>query len=108
MDKLNNLNWFGHASFYFIDKNGNRIYYVDPFDLKTKSLSNADIIFITHAHYDHFSQSDIQKILTDKTILVATSDVLESISLPRSQKFEVKPNQSYTIKDFSFATIPAY
>ena len=31
---MENIKWFGHASFYFVDKNsGNRIYYVDPFEL---------------------------------------------------------------------------
>ena len=103
-----NLTWFGHASFSFVDENGNKIYYADPFDLKVKKLSPADIIFITHAHSDHFSPSDIAKILKDNTVVVATADVLEKINIPENRKFIVKPNQSYTIKDFSFATIPAY
>lgn len=108
MGSFENVKWFGHASFSFVDENGNRIYYVDPFDLKTKNLEEADIIFITHAHSDHFSPSDITKILKDNTMVVATVDVLEKINLPENRKFTVKPNQSYTIKDFSFATIPAY
>ena len=102
------LTWLGHASFSFVDEKGNRIYYVDPFDLKVKNLKEGDIIFITHAHSDHFSPSDITKILKDSTIVVATADVLEKMDLPRDKKFAVKPYQSYTIKDFSFATIPAY
>lgn len=105
---MENINWFGHASFSFVDENGNRIYYVDPFDLKAQSLEEADIVFITHAHSDHFSPSDITKILKDNTLVVATADVLEKINIQENRKFTVKPNQSYTIKDFSFATIPAY
>ena len=105
---MENINWFGHASFSFVDEKGNKIYYVDPFDLKAKKLEEADIVFITHAHPDHFSQDDIKKILKDSTVIVATADVLERINLPGNNKFSVKPNESYTIKDFSFATIPAY
>ena len=105
---MENIKWFGHASFSFVDENGNRIYYVDPFDLRVKNLEEADIIFITHAHSDHFSPSDIAKILKNNTTVVATVDVLEKMDLTRAQKFTVKPNQSYVIKDFSFATIPAY
>lgn len=108
MKNLDEMKWFGHASFSFVDENGSRIYYVDPFDLKVKKLEAADIIFITHVHSDHFSPSDIAKILKNNTLVVATNDVLEKIDLPRDKKIEVKPNQSYTIKDFSFATIPAY
>ncbi len=105
---MENISWFGHASFSFVDEKGNKIYYVDPFDLKAKNLEEADIVFITHAHSDHFSPSDITKILKDNTMVVATVDVLKRINIPENRKFTVKPNQSYTIKDFSFATIPAY
>jgi L-ascorbate metabolism protein UlaG (beta-lactamase superfamily) len=108
MQDFEGINWFGHASFSFVDKKGKRIYYIDPFDLKVKKLKEADIIFITHAHPDHFSPSDIAKILKDNTVVVATEDVLEKINIPNNNKIIVKPNQSYTIKDFSFATVPAY
>lgn len=105
---MENITWFGHASFSFVDRNGNKIYYIDPFDLKTKALKDADIIFITHAHYDHFSQNDIKLISSENTMVVATGDVLEKIDIQNNRKFEVKPNNSYTIKDFSFITTAAY
>jgi L-ascorbate metabolism protein UlaG (beta-lactamase superfamily) len=108
MKEFDFINWFGHASFSFTDQNGNLIYYIDPFDFKTKNLQDADLIFITHAHYDHFSQNDIKLILNGNTTLVGTGDVLEKLDIQNKRKFEVKPNNSYTIKDFSFATIPAY
>lgn len=108
MKNIDEIKWFGHASFSFVDNNGNRIYYVDPFDLKVKKLEQADIIFITHAHSDHFSPGDIAKILKDNTVVVATVDVLGKINISDEQKFEVSPNQEYTIKGFSFRTIPAY
>ncbi|MCL6096923.1 MAG: MBL fold metallo-hydrolase [Patescibacteria group bacterium] len=105
---MENISWFGHASFSFVDKNGNRVYYVDPFDLKIKNLEEADIIFITHAHYDHLSQTDIQKILKDSTVVVATADALEKIEIDNERKIAVSPNKSYEAKGFKFSTIPAY
>ncbi|MCL5434853.1 MAG: MBL fold metallo-hydrolase [Patescibacteria group bacterium] len=109
------LTWLGHASFSFVDEKGNRIYYVDPFDLpagkaglKVEKLQEADIIFITHAHYDHFSQSDIKKILKDSTVIVATADVLEKIDVDDKKKIAVSPNKNYDIKGFKFSTTPAY
>lgn len=106
----NDLKWFGHASFSFIDENGNRIYYIDPFALPTgrQVLEKADIIFITHAHYDHFSKEDIEKIIKNDTILVATADVLAKIDIENERKVKVEPNKKYAVKGFSFATIPAY
>ena len=41
--------------------------YIDPFKIKEK-LNDADIIFITHSHYDHFSEEDILKIFNEISI----------------------------------------
>ncbi len=105
---MENITWLGHASFMLKETSG-KIYYIDPFQLpKNKELQKADIIFVTHAHYDHFSQEDILKILNHDTTVVATPDVLEKLQVPDSQKFPVEPNKSYEIKGFKFSTVPAY
>ena len=105
---MENINWFGHASFSFVDENGNRIYYVDPFDLKPQNLEKADLIFITHAHPDHFSPSDIQRIITDETVIIAPPDILEKIDISEDRKLVVEPNVEYEVKEFKFQTFPAY
>lgn len=44
MIAMENLKWFGHASFSFTDEKGNKIYYVDPFELPTaRHLGNSAI-----------------------------------------------------------------
>ncbi len=105
---MDDINWLGHASFFFNDESGNKIYFVDPFELGNRKLEKADLIFITHAHYDHFSQGDIDKIIKDDTIIIAPPDILAQISIGDERKAKVEPNQSYTVKDFKFSTIPAY
>ncbi len=103
------LKWFGNASFSFVDKrSGNRAYWIDPFDLKDREIEPADLVFITHAHYDHFSPDDLEKVLHDETVIVAPLDILDKINRDGSLKKEVLPNQSYEIKGFKFSTIPAY
>jgi len=104
---VENIKWFGHASFSFVDKNGNKIYYVDPFDLKSGDLEPADLIFITHAHSDHCEPKDIQKIIKDDTILIAPADCLSMIDV-KNTKIEVLPNKEYEAKGFKFWTFPAY
>jgi L-ascorbate metabolism protein UlaG (beta-lactamase superfamily) len=108
MEQMSELTWYGHASFSFVDKNGQRIYYVDPFDLKASELKKADLVFITHAHYDHFSPTDLEKILKNDTLIIAPPDILEQIDRDENLKVTVKPNQSYAVKGFQFRTIPAY
>jgi L-ascorbate metabolism protein UlaG (beta-lactamase superfamily) len=105
---MENVTWFGHASFGFVDQNtGNRIYYVDPFHLPQKELEKADIIFVTHAHPDHLSPPDISMLLKEDTVVVATQDSLETLVISQ-EKFPVMPNNEYEARGFKFRTIPAY
>lgn len=53
------IHWLGHSAFRIED--GSVQIYIDPFRLLADT-PKADIIFITHAHYDHFSIEDIAKI----------------------------------------------
>ena len=106
---MENVTWLGHASFCFTDsQTGQKIYYVDPFNLpKNPPAGGADIIFITHAHYDHLSNTDISLILKPKTTVVATPDSLKTLNITQV-KFPVEPNKSYEINGFKFDTVPAY
>lgn len=49
---------------------GTKVIYFDPFKI-TEHKHDADIVFITHEHYDHFSPEDIKKIFNENTILIA-------------------------------------
>ena len=62
-----NMIWNGHDSFRIEDE---KIIYVDPYELGSENKPKADIIFITHDHFDHFSLDDIRKVATEKTLLV--------------------------------------
>lgn len=106
---MENINWFGHAGFGITDRiSGSKIYYIDPFELPQIKLDKGDLIFITHAHYDHLSGIDINKILKDDSVVIATLDCLNNISIPDEQKQAVAPGSSYTVKGVPFSTIPAY
>lgn len=105
---MEDINWLGHASFFFTDKNGNKIYFIDPFELNDRKLEKADLIFITHAHPDHFSEADIDKIIKENTTIVAPPDILTKIDISSERKVSVEPHNNYVVKDFSFRTVPAY
>ena len=51
-----------------IDANGT-IIYVDPFQIKEEN-HDADFIFLTHDHYDHYSLDDINKVLQRETAFI--------------------------------------
>ena len=47
-----------------------KVLYFDPFHIAAES-HDADVIFVTHDHYDHFSPEDIAKIIKEDTVFVA-------------------------------------
>lgn len=87
-----------------------RIIYSDPFRIK-EAKNDADIIVITHSHYDHFSEEDILKVKNEKTKILITSDLLErtlELGFNKEDITIVMPNNSYKILDIELYTIPAY
>ncbi len=48
---------------------GGRTVYVDPLEIAGEPR-DADAVFITHAHGDHFSPADIAKVMKDGAVLV--------------------------------------
>ena len=48
---------------------GTKVEYFDPFKI-AEEKHDADLIFVTHEHYDHFSPEDIRKVSKEHTILV--------------------------------------
>lgn len=86
------------------------IMYIDPFKIN-KEYKDADIIFITHSHYDHFSEEDIEKVRKDSTYLVVTEDCLIKalkMGFDESKILVVEPGQKYELLGINFETVPAY
>lgn len=86
------------------------IMYFDPFKVN-KEYKDADIIFITHSHYDHFSEEDIEKVRKDNTYLVVPEDCLiKSLKMgfDESRILVVEPSEKYELLGIKFKTVPAY
>lgn len=103
---MTNINLFKHNSIKLL---GNINIYIDPYEIDDK-YNDADIIFITHNHYDHFSIKDILKIKNENTIIVSTKDTYDELIkyFDSNKIIIVNPNNSYDILDISFETVRAY
>ena len=86
----------------------NNIYF-DPYRIKEETY-DAEMIFITHSHYDHLSLEDLKKIKNDNTIVIAPEDCGDKLSeiFQDEQIFIVEPNNKYKLFDVKFETIPMY
>ena len=102
---LDNIEVLIHSSIKF---SKDIIIYFDPYKIN-KDYHDADIIFITHSHYDHYSPLDIKKVIKDNTIVVCSKDVKEELlKLNINNIIEVVPNKDYEVLNIKFKTIPAY
>lgn len=100
-----------HSSIKFTLEDNTKIY-VDPFGIEdNKDLKAADIIFVTHDHFDHFSEEDINKIRKEDTKIVLPKSGYEkaiSTDFKENNIMIVEPNKEYTFQNISFTTVPAY
>ncbi len=64
-----------HAS---IKITSDKIYYFDPYKID-KKMSDADYIFITHDHYDHFDYSSIKNVINESTMLIVPACLEEKV-----------------------------
>ncbi|MCM8765162.1 MAG: MBL fold metallo-hydrolase [Candidatus Omnitrophica bacterium] len=98
-----NIKWLGHSSI-LIEKDGKNIY-VDPWKLKSDRVK-AELILITHPHYDHFSVEDINKIITEKTVIVAPADCIGKIS--KGIRKNIEPGTEIDLIWVTIAGVAAY
>lgn len=89
----------------------NLIIYFDPYLLNYEYNHDADYIFITHSHYDHFSLEDILSIKNNNTKIIIPYDLEEKVynlGFSKNNTILVKPNNTYKIDNISFETVRAY
>lgn len=100
------IEWLGQSGFKITDTD---TIYIDPFNAKTDE--KADIILITHEHYDHCSIKDMQKLVRENTTIVTVADCQSKLSTVVSGIKGVKivrPGSKLTIGNVSIEAVPAY
>lgn len=94
-----------------IETKSGKIIYFDPFKLDEKYSKDADFIFVTHPHFDHFSPEDIEIIKKNDTKIIAPKELdikIKQLGFEKENTILVVPNEKYDIEEIEFETIPAY
>ncbi|MEK6880175.1 MAG: MBL fold metallo-hydrolase [Nanoarchaeota archaeon] len=100
------LKWLGHSGFFIC--NGKNIY-IDPYMI-SDNCEKADIILITHSHYDHCSIADLRKITKDGTTIVVSADAQSKIGNlnHRIDMHVVELGEEIDFRDLKVLAVPAY
>jgi len=67
------VKWLGHSGFLIRNSTKGKVVYIDPYNIKEDS-EKADLILITHSHYDHCSVADLKKIVKEGTKIILPAD----------------------------------
>jgi len=92
------LKWLGHASFKISNK---KIIYFDPY--KIKEGEKADIILISHSHFDHCSIEDIKKIRDENTKIFTTQECASKLN-----GISMKPGDVKEVDEIVIKAVEAY
>ncbi len=84
---IESVTWLGHSG--FLVRAGRANVYIDPYRVP-ESAPAADVILVTHDHYDHFSPQDVERLTTDATWLIAPPTVAERVA---GQVVSIAPGQ---------------
>lgn len=79
-----------------------KVIYFDPYNI-TEKYQDADYIFITHDHYDHFDPHSIKNISKENTKIIVPKCLRGN-----NETLTVETSKEYTIDDIIFKTIPSY
>jgi L-ascorbate metabolism protein UlaG (beta-lactamase superfamily) len=101
------IRWNGHDGFR-ITSTDNKAIYVDPFKLieKYNQKKDADILLISHNHFDHLSLEDINKIINKNTKIFCANECFEVLSseYPDNEVTKLKPGDVKSIDNIATIT----
>lgn len=104
---LDNIEVLYHSC---IKTNKEKIIYIDPYHID-KNYNDADIIFITHDHYDHYSEDDIDKVRKFNSIFVIPDDLLPKLlekGINQENIFTLDSGDTEIIDGIKVEAVPAY
>lgn len=82
----------------------------DPFRV-ADAPCDADVVFVTHDHYDHFSPEDIRRVMKPDAVLVLPETCVAAAlqaGFASAQLLPVRPGEAYTVQGLPFTAVPAY
>ncbi len=104
------FHWLGHDGFKLTAGSKTNIY-IDPYQISRDyhNKNDADIVLISHNHFDHLSVDDLKHIIGNNTTVVAATECIEQLNNLKVAAIKgVAPGDMLTVEDIAIETIAAY
>jgi L-ascorbate metabolism protein UlaG (beta-lactamase superfamily) len=104
------FHWLGHDG-YKLTVEGKTIIYIDPYKISDShhNKNDADIILISHNHFDHLSVDDLKHVIGNNTTIVAAKECMEQLKNVRVAETKgVVPGDTLTVQGVPIETTAAY
>jgi L-ascorbate metabolism protein UlaG (beta-lactamase superfamily) len=92
--------WLGHDGFRI---EAAKTIYIDPYQIS--SGPKADLVLITHEHFDHCSPEDVSKIQQSGTVIVTEKDSAKKLS---GDVRIIAPGESVSLDEVTVVAVPSY
>jgi len=103
------FHWLGHDGFKLTGDN--KTIYIDPYQLSQAqhNRNDADVVFISHNHFDHLSMEDLMHVLYKKTKIVAANECIEKLKSAGPVDIKgVAPGDKLTVQGLPVEVVAAY
>ena len=103
------FHWLGHDGFKIIA--GGKTIYTDPYKLGKSQYNknDADIVFISHNHFDHLRMDDLRHVVAKKTTIVAARECVEQLKAVGAAEVKgVAPGDKLIVQGMPIEVFPAY
>lgn len=97
--------WLGHDAFRVVG--GGVVLYIDPYQVQVGE-PKADVVLVTHEHFDHCDPPSIQRVAKPSTVVVAPKVARQCVAKAMQNVVEIAPGEVKTVGNVKMAAYPAY
>jgi L-ascorbate metabolism protein UlaG (beta-lactamase superfamily) len=100
-DLAQSIQWLGHAGFRL--QVAGKVVYIDPY--RSPAGPQADLVLITHDHFDHFSPEDLEQLSASGTRVIGPATVTEQL---KGATVTIAPGETVELPGFDVTAVAAY